>query len=87
MSKMISHDPFEYLKHKLWLKERLTFPPNFLAFRWRATYLWKALDKDYNFALNLISIESLHTKLWASKVMGVPILGILGLPLGSPMTK
>jgi len=23
MSKMGLHDPFEYLKHKLWLKERL----------------------------------------------------------------
>jgi hypothetical protein len=24
--------------------------PDFLTFRWSATYRWKALDKDYNFA-------------------------------------
>jgi hypothetical protein len=58
-----------------------------LAYRWRATYNWKALDKSYNFALNFTSIGGLHTKLWASKVAGVPILGISGFPLGSPGTK
>jgi hypothetical protein len=59
--------------------------PNFLACRWRATYHWKALNKGYNFSLNLISIGGLHTKLWAPKVAGFPTLGtlgILGLPLG-----
>jgi hypothetical protein len=61
--------------------------PNFIACRWRATYLWKALDKGYNFALDLISIKGLHTKLWVSKVVGVPILGISKLPFGSPETK
>jgi hypothetical protein len=61
--------------------------PNFRAFRWCATYCWKALDKGYNFATNLISIGGLETKLWASKVAGVPTLGISGLPLGSPETK
>jgi hypothetical protein len=35
--------------------------------------------KGYNFALDLTSIGALHTKLWASKVVGVLILGILGL--------
>jgi hypothetical protein len=30
--------------------------PNFLAWRWRATYCWKVLDKGYNFALYFISI-------------------------------
>jgi hypothetical protein len=45
--------------------------PDFLACRWHATYLWKDLDKGYNFALDLISIKGLHTKLWASKVTGV----------------
>jgi hypothetical protein len=53
--------------------------PNLLACKWRATYHWKALNKGYNFALNLISIEGLHKKLWASKVVEVLILGILGL--------
>jgi len=51
------------------------------------TYCWKALDKGYNFDLNLISIRGLHAKLWAPKVAGVPILAISGLPLGSPETK
>jgi len=31
--------------------------------------------------------SGLHTKLWAPKVVGVPILGISKLPLGSPGTK
>jgi hypothetical protein len=67
--------------------------PDFLAFRWCATYRWKALDKGYNFALDRISIEGLQTKLWAPKVAGipkvagVPTLGISRLPLGSPGTK
>jgi hypothetical protein len=100
MSKMGSHDPFGHFKHKLWLKEgpRVKLPigfpttnsgnrPNFLACRWHKTYCWKALDKGYNFALDHISIEGLHTKLWAPKVTGVLVLGILGLPLGSLGTK
>jgi hypothetical protein len=74
------HDPFGCLKHKLWLKERsgvnwqfdswplkIKNQPNFLACRWRATYLRKPLDKGYNFALDLISIRGLHTKLWGPK--------------------
>jgi hypothetical protein len=54
---------------------------------WRATYLWQAFDEGYNFALDLISIGVLNTKLWAFKVEGVPTLGISGFPLGSPGTK
>jgi hypothetical protein len=97
MSKMGSHDPFRHLKHKLWPKEgwesnwqfdswplKFKSRPNFLAWRWRATYHYKAFDEGYNFALNLISIGGLHTKLWAPKVIRVPTLGILGLPLGVP---
>jgi hypothetical protein len=61
--------------------------PNFLTCGWLATYNWKDVDKGYNFSLNLILIEGLHTKLWAPKVVGVPTLGISGLPLGSPGTK
>jgi hypothetical protein len=95
MSKMWSHDPFGYLKHKLWPKEGLgvKLPIWFLATKsWKSprflcTYHWKALNEGYNFALDFTSIGGLHTKLWASKVMGVPILGILGLSLGSPETK
>jgi hypothetical protein len=55
--------------------------------RWHATYHWKALDKGYNFASNHTSIKGLHTKLWASKVAGDPIIGISGLPSASPGTK
>ncbi len=47
----------------------------------------KTLDEGYNFAPNLISIGGLKTKLWGSKVAGVPTLAISGLPLGSPRTK
>jgi hypothetical protein len=54
---------------------------------WRATYCWKTFDKGYNFSLNITSIRCLHTKSRAPKVMGVPILGISELPLGSPGTK
>ncbi len=48
---------------------------------------WKVLDGGYNFALDLITIKGLQTKLWAPKFAEVPILGILGLPLGSSRTK
>jgi hypothetical protein len=51
------------------------------------THRWKALNKGYNFALNLIAIRGLHVKLCALKVAGVPTMGILGLPFGSPGTK
>jgi hypothetical protein len=55
--------------------------------KWCITYRWKAFDEGYNFVLDLISIKGLHTKLWVSKVVGVPILGILGLQLESPEAK
>jgi len=64
---MGSHDPFGHLKHKLWPKERLESNyqfdsqplevknrPYFLAFRWRATCRWKALNEGYNLALDII---------------------------------
>jgi hypothetical protein len=35
----------------------------------------------------LIKIKGPHTKLWASKVTGVPLSGISWLPLGSPEIK
>jgi hypothetical protein len=61
--------------------------PNFLTFKWHVSYHWKTLYDGYNFALNLISIGGLNTKLWAPKVVGIPTLGISRLPLGSPETK
>jgi hypothetical protein len=39
------------------------------------------------FALDLISIKGLHTKLWAPKVERIPIVGISEFPFGSPRTK
>jgi hypothetical protein len=60
---------------------------DFLTCRWRATYHWKNINKNYNFSWNLISIEGFYTKLWSPKITGIPILRILGLPFGSPMTK
>ncbi len=41
--------------------------------RWLATYHFKALNEGYNFVSNLISIEGLQKKLWASKVVEVQI--------------
>jgi hypothetical protein len=38
--------------------------PDFLAFRLRATYCWKALDEGYNFASELIN------RRFEEKVMG-----------------
>jgi hypothetical protein len=61
--------------------------PDFHACKWRATYYWKVINKDYNFASNFISIGGLHSKLWGSKVTGIPILAISRLPLGSHGTK
>jgi hypothetical protein len=61
--------------------------PDFVVCRQHATYRWKALNKVYNFALDLITIKGLHKKLCAFKVTGVPIVGILRFPLGSLETK
>jgi hypothetical protein len=72
-----SHDPFGHLKHKLWPKKgwgvksvRPLKVENYLDFlmcRWRATYRLKDFNESYKFALDLISIRSLHAKLWAPK--------------------
>jgi hypothetical protein len=51
------------------------------------TYLLKALDEGYNFAIDLISIKGLHAKLWGPKVVDVPTLEISRLPSGSLGTK
>jgi hypothetical protein len=53
--------------------------PDFHVWRWRATYRWKAIDKGYNFTLDLILIRGLHAKLWSPKVTRIPTLGILEL--------
>jgi hypothetical protein len=87
---MGSHDPFKYIKHKLWRKKgqesncqfdsrplKIRNRPNLLACKCHATYCWKAFNKGYNFSLDLTSIRGLQKRLWASKVAKVPILGIL----------
>jgi hypothetical protein len=58
--------------------------PNLLSFKGRATYCWKALDKNYDFASNYTSIRGFLAKLWGSKVAKVLVGGISGLPLESP---
>jgi hypothetical protein len=100
MSKMGLHFPFEHLKHKLWAKERpriklaiwlptiksreSTRIPCVQA-TWNISL--KCLDKGYNFASDFIAIGGLHAKLCAFKVVGVLIVGISRLQLGSPETK
>jgi hypothetical protein len=64
--------------------EKIGNRPDLLGCRQRATYRWKALDKNYNFASDGTSIQGLLAKLWGSKVSGVPTSGISGLPRGSP---
>jgi len=64
--------------------EKFGNPPNLLGCRQRATYRWKALNDSYNFFSDRTSIRGLLAKLWGSKVAGVPVGVISGLPLGSP---
>jgi hypothetical protein len=96
MFKMGLHEPFRYLKHKLWQKKGLGVKLSiwFLATKsWKlawftcihVAYRLKALKKGYNFVSNLTSIWGQHKKLWASKVKGDSISGIF--QLGSPGTK
>jgi hypothetical protein len=100
MFKMGSHYSFGHLKQNLWLKERSGINCQFdsrpekdgnrldlLVCKWPATYRWKDLNEGYNFALDWISIQGLLAKLWGSKIAGVPIWAISGLPLGNPGTK
>jgi hypothetical protein len=94
MSKLGLHDPFGYLKHKLCLKEGLGVKlaiwlpttksqesPWFFYFQ-VACHIplessWWGLEICFR-----LHFKSLHTKLWASKVARVPILGISRLQLG-----
>ncbi len=45
------------------------------------------LSTRANFSSNFISIECLHAKLWAPKILRVLVVRILGLRLGSLGTK
>jgi hypothetical protein len=92
MSRMGSHDPYGYLKHKLWPKEELQVKlpiwlstiksqesPWFPCVEVACHIPWKYLNKGYNYTLYITSIIGLHIKLWARKVSR--------LQLGSPETK
>jgi hypothetical protein len=80
MSKMGLHDPFRHSEHKLWPKKRLCqFDPrplkvrnrfDFLACRWDATYLWKALNEGYN-----VAFEPHLNRRFTHKVMGLQSYG------------
>ncbi len=61
--------------------------PDRSACRWSATRRWKALNKNYKFALDLIPIRGLSKELCFRKVAGVQIGTVSGLFLGSPGTK
>jgi hypothetical protein len=58
------------------VKRKAENQPHFFACKWLVTYHWKAFDKGYNFALDVISSGGLHTMLWGPKVARIPILGI-----------
>jgi hypothetical protein len=57
------------------------------ACRWSATHRWKALNKSYKFALNLIPIGGWSKELWLHKVAEVQTKTISRLLLGSPGIK
>jgi hypothetical protein len=64
--------------------EKIRNRPDLLNCRGCAPYHWKTLDESYNFTSNRITIRGVLAKLWGSKVAGVPIGAISGLPLRSP---
>jgi hypothetical protein len=57
------------------------------VYRWSATCCWKALNKSYKFALDLIPIRGLSKELCLCKVVRVQTGIVSGLLLGSPGTK
>jgi hypothetical protein len=61
--------------------------PDLGACRSSATRRWKALDKSYKFACDLIQIRGLSKKLCPCKVVRVQTEIVLRLFLGSPGTK
>jgi hypothetical protein len=78
MSKMGLQDPFRNLKHKLWPKEGSGIA-RFPCVQVACQILLERFRQGLQVCLDLISIEGLHAKLWAFKVVGVPTLGISGL--------
>jgi hypothetical protein len=100
MSKTGSHEPFGDIQHKLWQRKsresnwqfdswplKVKNQPDLNACRWNATHRWKTLDKNYNFALDLVLIKGLSKELYSRKVVGVQTVVVSGLLLGSLDTK
>jgi hypothetical protein len=94
------HHPFGHLKHKLWPKKRSGVElAVWLSTTKSRESTWcpcvhvvcdislENSQRRLQLCLDLNSIGGLHTKLWGSKVAGVPTLGILRFPFGSPRTK
>jgi len=87
---MSSHDPFRYLKHKLWRKEGLKVKlPIWLS----TTKSQESLQFTcvqvacYNFTSNLISIESLHKTYGLPKFCESQFWKFRNSQLKSPKTK
>jgi hypothetical protein len=98
MSKMDSHDPLGYLKHKYGQKkgqESVKLPiwlpttknqksPWFLYVQVACHIPLESSPQGLQLWFRIILIKGVHTILWVSKVAKVPILRISGLPLGVP---
>jgi hypothetical protein len=95
MSKMGLPDPFEYLKHKLWPKERsgIKLAIWFLITKSRESTQFPCVQVAWD-----ITLESFWQRIQlcfrphfnpksTSEIVGVPTLTISGLPFGSPGTK
>jgi hypothetical protein len=93
MFKIGGHDPFEYLKHKLWPKERsgvklpIWLPtikswelPWFTCVQVLCLISLESSRWGLQLCFKITSIGGLHKKLWASKVARVPISRISRFP-------
>jgi hypothetical protein len=101
MFKMGLYDPFEHLKHKLWPKEKLGIKLAIWLPTTKSQGIdpislhvgggvWHTVGKLSTKTITLLQTSSqleVYSKLWGSKVVGIPTLGISKLPFGSPGTK
>jgi hypothetical protein len=93
MSKMGSHDPFRYLKHVVAQRRARRQIVNLIPTIQSRESPWfpcvqvachipLKIFEGYNFSSHFTSIGGLHTNLWDSTIVRVPILRI-----GNPKTK
>jgi hypothetical protein len=100
MSKMGLYDPFGYFKHKLWPKEMLVVKvpiwlpitksresPLFTCVQVACYRSLESLWQGIQNFLDLTSIEGEPKKLWASKVIRIPISRTLGFPTWESRNK